>query len=158
MLDRNSLKILLAIGVVIAVLSSSRKCNRQPQQQFPMYDYFEAAPFNYTAVPATATAAAAAETPTPNPIAIPQSRADFGVASNLMSTPAVDTGNFSEFAPPGVSTQSFLDSSKFFINTIGNSRRNSSHDIRKNIPIPKAVVSPWMNSDIDQDLMRKPLE
>lgn len=156
MLDRNSLKILLAIGVVIAVLSTSRGCRRQ-QQQFPMYDYFEAAPVNYAAA-ATAAPVADTMTTSPNPIAIPQSQADFGVASNLISSPTVDTGSFGEFAPPGVGTQSFLDSSKFFINTIGNSRRNSSHDIRKNIPIPKAVVSPWLNSDIDQDLLRKPLE
>lgn len=37
------------------------------------------------------------------------------------------------------------------INTIGTSLRNPSYDIRGSPPCPKFVVSPWMQSTIDQD-------
>jgi len=37
------------------------------------------------------------------------------------------------------------------IDTVGQSLKNPSYDIRGNIPCPKIVVSPWMNSSIDVD-------
>ena len=37
------------------------------------------------------------------------------------------------------------------VNTVGQSLRNASHDIRGTISNPKSVVSPWMNSTIEPD-------
>lgn len=42
------------------------------------------------------------------------------------------------------------------VNTIGNSKRNSSHDIRGTIPNPKTVVSPFLNSSIEPDFNIRP--
>lgn len=42
--------------------------------------------------------------------------------------------------------------------TVLSSLRNSSRDLRNNIPNPINVVSPWMNSTITPDLERRPLD
>ena len=44
------------------------------------------------------------------------------------------------------------------VNTIGQSLRNASWDLRSEIPNPQATVSPWMTSTIMPDLARRPLE
>jgi hypothetical protein len=37
------------------------------------------------------------------------------------------------------------------VDTVGQSMKNPSYDIRGNIPCPKIVVSPFMNSSYDPD-------
>ena len=44
------------------------------------------------------------------------------------------------------------------VNTIGQSQRNSSWDLRSEPPNPQVAVSPWMQSTIEPDLARRPLE
>jgi hypothetical protein len=44
------------------------------------------------------------------------------------------------------------------INTIGQSLRNANLQLRAEPPCPQVTVSPWMNSTIEPDLIRKPLE
>lgn len=44
------------------------------------------------------------------------------------------------------------------IDTIGSSLRNANLQIRSEPPNPTSKVSPWMNSTIEPDLMRTPLE
>jgi hypothetical protein len=44
------------------------------------------------------------------------------------------------------------------INTIGQSLRNANLQLRAEPPCPQISVSPWMNSTIEPDLIRKPLE
>ena len=44
------------------------------------------------------------------------------------------------------------------INTIGSSMRNANLQLRSDPPCPQVAVSPWMNSTIEPDLTRKPLE
>ena len=44
------------------------------------------------------------------------------------------------------------------INTVGNSLRNANLQIRSEPANPRADVGPWMNSTIEPDLMRVPLE
>ena len=43
------------------------------------------------------------------------------------------------------------------INTVGQSLKNASYDIRGTIPNPKFIVSPWGNSTIEPDFNLKPL-
>lgn len=43
------------------------------------------------------------------------------------------------------------------VNTVGQSLRNANLNLRAEPPNPRIQVSPWMNSTIDADLMRKPL-
>lgn len=44
------------------------------------------------------------------------------------------------------------------VNTVGQSLRNASWDLRAEVPNPQVVVSPWMMSTIEADLSRRPLE
>ena len=44
------------------------------------------------------------------------------------------------------------------INTVGGSLRNANLQVRSEPPNPTSRVSPWMNSTIEPDLMRVPLE
>jgi hypothetical protein len=44
------------------------------------------------------------------------------------------------------------------INTVGSSLRNANLQIRSEPPNPQSQVSPWMNTTIEPDMMRLPLE
>ena len=44
------------------------------------------------------------------------------------------------------------------VNTVGQSLRNANQQLRSEPPNPQVNVSPWMNSNIGPDLMRRPLE
>lgn len=44
------------------------------------------------------------------------------------------------------------------INTVGSSLRNANLQLRSEPPNPQSQVSPWLNSTIEPDLMRLPLE
>ena len=44
------------------------------------------------------------------------------------------------------------------VNTVGQSLRNANRQLRSEPPNPQVNVSPWMNTDIGPDLMRRPLE
>jgi hypothetical protein len=44
------------------------------------------------------------------------------------------------------------------INTIGQSLRNANYQIRADPPNPQAHVGPWMQSTIEPDLQRRPVE
>lgn len=83
------------------------------------------------------------------------------VSSSLLPKPST-TGqrSWNVNAPENVlASQNFLSASQQIgVNTILGSTRNSSYDIRSNIPNPISVVSPWMNTSILPDLERKPLD
>jgi hypothetical protein len=44
------------------------------------------------------------------------------------------------------------------VGTVGSSRRNPSYDLRSAPPNPQVQVSPWMQTTIEPDLHRRPLE
>ena len=44
------------------------------------------------------------------------------------------------------------------INTVGQSLRNANRQLRSEPPNPQVNISPWMNSTINPDLPRRPLE
>lgn len=44
------------------------------------------------------------------------------------------------------------------INTVGQSLRNANRQLRSEPPNPQMKVSPWLNTTIEPDLMRQPLE
>jgi hypothetical protein len=44
------------------------------------------------------------------------------------------------------------------INTVGQTLRNPSHDLRSEYPNPQVPVSPWMQTTIEPDLNRRPME
>ena len=83
---------------------------------------------------------------------------------NVKPEDLLPSGN-SEFASlnpvldGGLKNKQFLDPSKLMgTNTIGQSNRNQSYDLRSEPAIPKMDVGPWMNTTIEADLTRRPLE
>jgi|SaaInlStandDraft_1057018.scaffolds.fasta_scaffold222925_1 hypothetical protein len=59
----------------------------------------------------------------------------------------------------GLKNKQFLDPTKLMgTNTVGQSNRNQSYDLRSEPAIPKVDVGPWMNTTIEADLTRRPLE
>lgn len=44
------------------------------------------------------------------------------------------------------------------INTVGSSLRNANLSLRSEVPNPQVAVSPWLNSTIEPDTGRRPLE
>jgi len=59
----------------------------------------------------------------------------------------------------GLKNKQFLDPTKLMgTNTVGQSNRNQSYDLRSEPAIKKMDVGPWMNTTIEADLTRRPLE
>ena len=55
--------------------------------------------------------------------------------------------------------RNFLDAGHHVgINTVGQTLRNANYSLRSEIPNPQTKVSPWLQSTIDPDVGRKPLE
>jgi len=58
-----------------------------------------------------------------------------------------------------ISGKNFLNAGALIgVNTVGSSLRNASWDLRSEPPNPQVTVSPWLNSTIEPDVLRRPLE
>jgi hypothetical protein len=58
-----------------------------------------------------------------------------------------------------IAGKNFLNAGSLIgVNTVGQSLRNASWDLRSEVPNPQVQVSPWMVSTISPDLARRPLE
>lgn len=92
----------------------------------------------------------------------------YGSANPLLSASAsllpktnAQLGSFAEFAPKTdmIKNKNLLDPAKFVgTNTLGASMKNSNYDIRAAPGIPRREVGPWMQSTLEPDPYRKPLE
>jgi hypothetical protein len=82
-------------------------------------------------------------------------------AQDLLPKNASDS-TWSQVSPAGqgdVDTSNYLNAGYLQgINTIGSTLRNANLDIRSSPIISKQNVSPWLNSTIEPDLNRRPLE
>jgi len=71
-------------------------------------------------------------------------------SDNIFDTPA---------NPGNISGANFLDAGYHIgVNTVGQSLRNANRQIRSEPPNPQVKVSPWLQSTIEPDTNRKPLE
>jgi hypothetical protein len=58
-----------------------------------------------------------------------------------------------------IAGKNFLNAAALIgVDTVGQSNRNASWDIRSLPANPQVQVSPWMQSTIEPDLVRRPLE
>jgi len=80
------------------------------------------------------------------------------LSSHLLPQKEEGDEDFSEFAPKqsDITNQNFLNSDRFTV--ASESKRNSNLSIRSEPPNPKVMVCPWMQSTIEPDQFRKPLE
>jgi hypothetical protein len=59
----------------------------------------------------------------------------------------------------GIMAGNLLDAGKHIgVNTVGQSLRNANRQLRSEPPNPQVNVSPWQNTTIGPDLIRRPLE
>jgi hypothetical protein len=69
---------------------------------------------------------------------------------------------YAKVVPSGqgaLTDQNFLNAGAHIgVGTVGACRRNPSYDLRSSPPNPQVQVSPWMQSTIEPDLHRRPLE
>lgn len=80
--------------------------------------------------------------------------------ATMMSTDPAPPPRSNDFTPdPDVLTgKNFLDASRWTgLNTVAGARRNSSYDIRENLVVPKQAISPFGQSTIEADLLRRPI-
>jgi hypothetical protein len=81
-------------------------------------------------------------------------------ASDLLPTDS--NSQFQQLSPNGASgleNVNLLKAGYYAgIDTVGSSLRNSNLQVRSEPPNPTTKVSPWMNTTIEPDLMRVPLE
>lgn len=84
------------------------------------------------------------------------------VLSSSDLLPGGANSTWAQVVPAGqgaLADQNFLTAGHHLgMNTVGNSLRNSSWDLRSEIPNPQAQVSPWNQTTIGPDLMRRPLD
>lgn len=82
-------------------------------------------------------------------------------ADDLLPKDAANS-QFSQVNPAGqgdVDGANFLTAgNKIGINSVGTSLRNANQQLRSEPPNPQVQVSPWMQTTIQPDLNRKPLE
>lgn len=66
-------------------------------------------------------------------------------------------GNEDENCKPVLNTAKLIDLEKYTssLDTIGTTNRNSTYDIRGEVPVEKSIVSPFLNSSIDYNLYSK---
>lgn len=153
-IDRQTLiKVGLAALVVFLVYKYVQYNNRAKQGK-PTYDKsegyvaFDEMPFD-TIPPSSGPGAAPAQPMVP-PV---------NVASDLLPKPTQQVADFGEFAPRALDGQNFLNNTQQMgLDTKGSSMKNANLQLRADPPNPRVNVGPWMNSTIEADLLRRPLE
>ena len=87
--------------------------------------------------------------------------ANFASVSLIPETNDVVRDEAFQFAPSSdamLNKDFSFDSAKYGENTQGSSLRNANRQLRSEPANSRAMVSPWMNSTIEPDLQRLPLE
>ena len=112
----------------------------------------------------TAASKNASPSPVPTGVVAQQQQCDpanFASVSLIPETNDVIRDEAFEFAPSpdAMLNKDFsFDSAKYGENTQGSSLRNANRQLRSEPANSRTVVSPWMNSTIEPDLLRLPLE
>lgn len=152
--------ILAALILVRFVLRRRRAhAARRFREHYDAYDeqtgpeVWETTPPGTTSAPVATSGPLTFSTPTPGPTTI---------SASLLPKPdgsADDPSSWSQFAPQTLTGQQLIDPRKFIgVDTVGSTLKNASHDLRRDPPIPKQEVSPWINSSVDPDPYKRSLD
>jgi hypothetical protein len=86
-------------------------------------------------------------------------KAQLGAAELLPNDPNSKWAQVNPMGAGDISGKNFLNAGALIgVNTVGSSLRNASWDLRSEPPNPQVSVSPWLNSTIEPDVLRRPLE
>lgn len=82
------------------------------------------------------------------------------VSTDLLPRPEAKASEFGQFAPKNpLAEQNFIDAAKLVgTDTVGSSLKNANYSLRKDPPLKKSDVGPWLNSTIEADVLRKSLD
>jgi len=82
------------------------------------------------------------------------------VSTDLLPRPEAKASEFGQFAPKNpLAEQNFIDAAKLVgADTVGSTLKNANYSLRKDPPLTKADVGPWLNSTIEADVLRKSLD
>jgi hypothetical protein len=93
-------------------------------------------------------------TSTPGPLATSVS-----LLPQVSPSPKPGQASWSEFAPQSLDGQMLLDPVKYIgVDTQGSTLKNASWDLRRDPPIPRQDVGPFLNSTYEADPWKKPLD
>ena len=150
--NQQVIKLALAALAVIAMYMLAKRWGARragassptPSPRISSYVPFDQTPFD-TVPPSTAAKPA-----------VPASN----IATDLLPKPSSpQVMDFGEFAPNSLQGQNFLEvAQQLGVDTQGSSMRNANYQIRSDPPNPRTNVGPWLNSTIESDLLRRPLE
>lgn len=151
-MDNNTLLKIALVALLVFVVYKYVRGNRRRRQhasegpRVSTFVPFDEMPFD-TLPPVNAT---------PAPPLVPPTN----VAADLLPKPTTQqVQDFGEFAPKALQGQNFLEVSKQIgLDTQGSSMRNANYQLRADPPNPRTSVGPWLNSTIESDLLRRPLE
>jgi hypothetical protein len=119
------------------------------------------------AMPAANNVTEGFENLTPSPMPFPAAekpancypKAQLGAAELLPNDPNSKWAQVNPMGAGDISGKNFLNAGALIgVNTVGSSLRNASWDLRSEPPNPQVSVSPWLNSTIEPDVLRRPLE
>jgi hypothetical protein len=137
------IKLALAVVVVVVLYRMLKKRGGPTTPRVSNYVPFDEMPFD-----------------TVPPRAPGTSVAPINVATDLLPKPATQqVMDFGEFAPNALQGQNFLEvAQQLGVDTQGSSMRNANYQLRADPPNSRTQVGPWMQSTIEADLLRRPLE
>lgn len=73
--------------------------------------------------------------------------------------PKPGQGSWAEYAPQTLDGQQLLDPVKYIgVDTQGSTLKNASWDLRRDPPVPRKDIGPFLNSTYEADPWRKPLD
>ena len=147
----------LVIFVVFRMMCSKNKYERYSD------NWDEAGPDSWGTIPPGTVTNRPVVTMGPSTTQIPVTPMPLATSVDLLpkTSPSPQPGQtaWAEFAPQSLQGQQFLDPTKYAgVDTQGASLKNASWDIRRDPPIPRADVGPFLNSTIESDPYRKPLD
>lgn len=162
MLDKNLLKIIIAVLIIVILF---RMLRGGAEKFEPMDGDF----VRQSTVPPMQATTTAPDSPGPRVTLAPAMSQPADVSTMAPMTTSVDllpkpnssaNSEFGEFAPvKALEAQNFVDSTKMIgVDTVGSSLRNASYDLRRSPTIPRSSVGPWQQSTVDADLYRKSLD
>lgn len=80
------------------------------------------------------------------------------ISSNLLPKDDVKLDDFAEFSPANMLDNNFIDATRYVVGAQSQSLRNSNQQLRSEPINPKKNVCPWLQSTIEPDTLRRPLE
>jgi hypothetical protein len=139
--------------------------NGGADEAFVMGNAHNESPSGETVSPMTPTEGFQNLTPSPMPFAGAEKPANCYPKNQLApqellpNDPNSKWNQVNPMAAGDIAGKNFLNAGALIgVNTVGQSLRNSSWDLRSEPPNPQVAVSPWMQSTIEPELARRPLE